>query len=95
MSVTDRPGNWGELFDAIVARADHSGDLVVLSENGNRDDAFTLANRTIIAQSLTIAASSRHAVVVWEGTERSGSDFTAEFAEFANAVGFVRREILI
>src|SRR4051812_3874212 len=36
-SVTDRPGNWGPVFDRIVAVAAEAGDLVVLTGNSGCD----------------------------------------------------------
>jgi hypothetical protein len=37
-SVVDRPGNWGPLFDGLVADAAAHGDLVIL-EAGEGDQA--------------------------------------------------------
>jgi hypothetical protein len=74
-SVTDRPGDWGPLFDRMIAAAGAAGDLVVLDSSEGNDAAYAAANEAIIreAQGLARAAaggpSSRlHAVIVWEGT---------------------------
>src|SRR5689334_9119389 len=36
-SVTDRPGDWGPVFDRLVAAAEAAGDLVILHGTGGDD----------------------------------------------------------
>ena len=100
-SVTDRPGDWGPLFDRMIAAAGEAGDLVVLDSREGDDAAYAAANEAIIreAQGLARAAaggpSSRlHAVIVWEGTAREGNDATGEFQELARKAGFEERIVL-
>ena len=100
-SVTDRPGDWGPLFDRMIAAAGEAGDLVVLDSREGDDAAYAAANEAIIreAQGLARAAaggpSSRlHAVIVWEGTAREGNDATGEFQELARKAGFEKRIVL-
>src|SRR3984957_6214255 len=38
-SVTDRPGDWGPVFDRLVAAAEAAGDLVILQSTGDDNDA--------------------------------------------------------
>src|SRR5579864_5088458 len=37
-SVVDRPGDWGLMFDRLVAAAESAGDLIVLSANDGADE---------------------------------------------------------
>src|ERR1700688_1274520 len=37
-SVTDRPGEWGPLYDRLIKEAQSAGDLVVLPDPGGDDD---------------------------------------------------------
>src|SRR5215212_11987885 len=43
-SVVDRPGNWGPLFDRLVAAASTAGDLVVLDGRADDELAYAAAN---------------------------------------------------
>jgi hypothetical protein len=76
-SVVDRPGEWGPLFDRLVAAATAAGDLVVLpSNNGDDEAAYVAANKAIIREAEALARDydtrRRLAVVVWEGAARPG-----------------------
>jgi hypothetical protein len=98
-SVVDRPGDWGPLFDRLVATARATGDLVVLdfaADAGER--AYAAANRAIIDHARALAAESGEcrlvAAVVWEGAARSGSDATEGFRSLAADAGFAIRSVL-
>lgn len=99
-SVTDRPGNWGPVFDRVVAEVAAAGDLLILnSETG--DAAYAAATRAIVAQALEAAGAASKAdilaqigVVVWEGQGRTGSDATLDFHDRAKDAGFEIREVL-
>jgi hypothetical protein len=100
-SVTDRPGNWGPVFDRMIAAAEAAGDLVVLHNDGDDDKAYAAANHAIIheAQQLARAAGADRpcrlvAAIVWEGAARPGSDATDDFRKLAQQAGFEERTIL-
>ncbi|WP_396604577.1 tetratricopeptide repeat-containing protein [Bradyrhizobium sp. YCK136] len=98
-SVTDRPGDWGPLFDRLIAAAAEAGDLVVLSgKAGSEEAAYAAANEAIIHEAQTLAQTGAPhrlvAAVVWEGSARPGSDATAQFRELAVNAGFEGRFIL-
>jgi len=101
-SVTDRPGDWGSIFDRIIEAAKSAGDLVILGDlEGDNDSAYAVANQTIIheAQALTQAISNiaPHrgvVVVVWEGAAREGTDATGGLQELAKRAGFEERSVL-
>lgn len=98
-SVIDRPGDWGPVFDRLIAASRIAGDLVVLDHDG--DDAYAAANQTIIEQAQLLAepdgggAKQRLiAVIVWEGMARDGSDATEGFRSLAAVAGFDIRFVL-
>ena len=100
-SVVDRPGEWGPVFDRLVAAADAAGDLVVLDEGivGDEAAAYAAANEAIIreAQALARAGGTPRrsvAVVVWEGAARAKSDATEDFRRLAATAGFEDRAVL-
>ena len=101
-SVTDRPGDWGPLFDRLIAVAEADGDLVVLDGAAGDDGAaYAAANKAIIneAEALARAASNATplrlvAVIVWEGSSRAGSDASGELRNLAAQAGFEERSLL-
>jgi hypothetical protein len=103
-SVTDRPGRWGPLFDRLIATARAAGDLVVLDSAGSGDedgDAYEAANRAIIEQARSLAASPEGgtvrrpvAAIVWEGEPHGERDSTNEFRRLAEKAGFEIRFVL-
>jgi hypothetical protein len=100
-SVIDRPGEWGPVFDRVVAAAEAADDLVVLDGGivGDETAAYAAANEAIIreAQALARAGGTPRrsvAIVVWEGAARAGSDATEDFRRLALAAGFDARAVL-
>jgi hypothetical protein len=101
-SVTDRPGEWGAIFDRIIASATSAGDLVVLSDlEGNNDAAYAAANEAIVheaqrlIQATTTGAPCKGVVVVvWEGAARKGIDASNGLRDLAREAGFEERSVL-
>lgn len=94
MSVTDRPGDWGERFDRLVAAARDHGDLVELRLDTGDKNAFSAANDRIIQEASTSGTCRRLAFVVWEGRPRGQDDLTADFLSKALSHGFEKRAVL-
>ena len=103
-SVTDRPGEWGALFDRIIGEVQVAGNLVVLSDEGANDEIFATTNEVILDEALTLARQAPHdkgeqsarsvlAVVVWDGQPRGEGDLTVDFADEARARGLPVIEI--
>jgi hypothetical protein len=94
-SVIDRPGDWGPVFDRLVAAAKAADNDLVVLDSGDGDSAYAAANEAIVqeAQALAHAGAARRlvAVVVWEGAARSGSDATEGFRASAAQAGFEER----
>jgi hypothetical protein len=99
-SVIDRPGNWGPVFDRLVATAGAANDLIVLDEAVSSDDAaYAAANEAIIREAASLAQADkpprrRLAVVVWEGVARAGNDATEAFRDLASRAGFEQRPVV-
>jgi hypothetical protein len=91
-SVVDRPGDWGRIFDRLVAAAKADGDLVILPDNDAGDEAaYAAANAAIIREAQTLARDTTSrllARVVWEGSARPGGDATEGFRKLAVDAGF-------
>jgi hypothetical protein len=100
-SVIDRPGNWGPMFDRLVAEAEAAGDLVVLDSGGDGAAAYAAANQRIIDEAQALARSTSDgtplrlvAVIVWERSARPGTDASGELLGLATQAGFEERSVL-
>lgn len=94
-SVVDRPGNWGTIFDHVIAATDGAGDLVNLKLDEN-DEAFVLANRAILDETLKLAEATgdRAAVaLVWDGKSKGEGDHTDYFGKAAREHGLEILEV--
>ena len=95
-SVTDRPGDWGPLFDRIVDERAARGDVVTLALAAG-DAAYARANVEILdeAQALGRAANEPVcAVLVWDGVSRGDGDLTESFGAAARGRGLPVLEVL-
>jgi hypothetical protein len=78
-SVTDRPGDWGPLFDQLLAELAARGGLVTLAEDPGSDTAYAAVNRVILAEADRIAGASVPLVLlIWDGISRCDGDLTAD-----------------
>jgi hypothetical protein len=95
-SVVDRPGDWGNIFDQVIADVEAKGDLIVLPMTaGDESDAYQAANEAIIREAETsVGTGEPTAVIVWEGNPRSESDTTDAFRALAKHAGFSQRFVL-
>jgi hypothetical protein len=94
-SVVDRPGDWGPLFDGLVADAAAHDDLVIL-EAGDGDQAFAATNLAILDEGERLATTTgarRSALIVWDGSARGGDDLTDQFRIEAITRGWAVEEI--
>src|SRR5262245_44145191 len=90
-SVTDRPGDWGPVYDRVLAELDPSGDVVTLAGQSAGDAAYAAAHDVILDEAATLAqqgATDVVALLVWEGAPRDGADMTAAFGEAARKRGY-------
>jgi cytosine/adenosine deaminase-related metal-dependent hydrolase len=54
-SVTDRPGDWGDLFDRVSREVEAVGDLVVLHNLVEEEDAYAAVNKAILEEAIALA----------------------------------------
>lgn len=90
-SVTDRAGDWGPVYDRVLAELDRTGDVVVLADHAAGDAAYATANNAILDEAATLArqgATDVVALLVWDGAPRAGDDLTAAFGQAARARGY-------
>jgi hypothetical protein len=80
-SVTDRPGNWGPLYDRVLQRAMRNGDLVLVSGELEGDASYAHANQVILDETSRLANAPEDllAAIVWEGYSRGAGDFSEAF----------------
>jgi hypothetical protein len=94
-SVTDRPGNWGAVYDEILDAIEQNGDLVVTGGASEKAD-YSAANLAILDEAAGLAAKlgvPLTVALVWEGTSRGDHDITEEFGLEARRRGLPVIEI--
>jgi|SRR6516165_2769917 hypothetical protein len=80
-SVTDRPGEWGNLYDQILDAVEAAGDLVIIPDT-SEEEAYSVVNRRILDEAISLSHQFREpvtAMLVWDGTSRGNDDLTAGF----------------
>lgn len=92
MSVTDRPGEWGGLYDRLVAAAEEEGRLHCLGLEAGGEAPYAAATDRIIAEAAEGSGPHR-ACIVWEGAARSEDDHTMGLAEVARERGWLVDQI--
>lgn len=106
-SVTDRPGEWGIIYDGFIRDLGVAKQLVELNFSVDDPDVFVKTNFHILERAQKIAgktyniyeqqsqpASNLMALIVWEGTPRDADDNTYHFLLEANKRNFTINEIL-
>ena len=88
-SVTDRPGDWGLLYDKVLNEVERNGDLLVIQPN-SEDKAYAEANHVIVDEAISVGLELQQpvtAVLVWDGKSHGEGDLTAEFGDYARNKG--------
>ncbi len=96
ISVIDRPGEWGVLFDRVISEVQAQKDLVFLHEKRAGGIKFIHTNASILDEAISLARSKSLqgykttpdkviAVIVWEGKSYGEDDITVDFAKEASA----------
>ncbi|MER9935140.1 hypothetical protein [Mesorhizobium sp. M0088] len=90
-SVTDRPGNWGEIFDYVLEQTP-SEDVVNLElTNKDPNKNYSLVTREIVKQTSIIAKAadlSPTTLLVWDSLPRHTGDATQDMLEVSKSAGF-------
>lgn len=95
-SVTDRPGNWGKLFDEICDEAEREGNVIVLEDRQDDAAAYRAVTDKILefAEDLQKENEIITAVIVWDGKAKNEDDETVAFAKKAQQRNMRVEEIL-
>jgi hypothetical protein len=93
-SVTDRPGDWGAVYDATLDSLDPAGLTVLGVPADGR--AWEAASRAILDQAVALAGRPECvlAMVVWDGASRGPGDVTVAFRDDARKRGIRMAEVL-
>lgn len=94
-SVTDRPGDWGPLYDEVLDAVEAAGDLVILQDVTD-DEAYSAANHAILDEAVALAKAVHEpatAVLMWDGVSRGDHDLTEEFGAEARKRGLAVTEV--
>jgi len=82
-SVTDRPGNWGELYDQVLKTA--RVEILRLPEG---QEVYLETNLKLLDRGEQLARENdvpAEALVIWNGTSRGPDDVTAHFLQDAKS----------
>ena len=95
MSVVDRPGDWGRLYDTAMAKARASDRLTVLPGPFATDSAaFSAATHELLRRAHELGGHDALAIAIWDERTRPGEDFTGEFVQLARGEGLVLTSVL-
>ncbi|HKR82934.1 MAG TPA: hypothetical protein VJS37_02095 [Terriglobales bacterium] len=95
-SVTDRPGEWGPLFDRILDEVQRAGDLHILNQQAG-EEAYRETNHVIVDKAISLGQRLGvrvTAVLVWDGKSRGEEDLTEEFGQYARRENIAVIEIM-
>lgn len=103
-SVTDRPGDWGLLFDQLMDQAEQRNAVRLIDPVDDELEAYRLTLDAILELATTLASRDEDipptkaagqvtALVVWDGASRGADDFTAAFIEEARQRGILTRQL--
>ncbi len=99
-SVTDRPGNWGQLFDTIYKELRSKTDVIILNYAEDDKEAYEKANFDILNTADAVfeklnkkSDKKKLAVIVWEGQPKDSDDTTNHFKKEAEKRMYIIEEI--
>jgi len=90
ISVVDRPGEWGRMYDDVLDEVSSNGDVVTLNGKTDDDSAYAAANHAILDEADARARETGQpvsAALVWDGASRGGDDLTGAFGDAARKRG--------
>jgi hypothetical protein len=94
-SVTDRPGEWGPIYDQVLDEVETAGDLVLMQRT-SEEEAYLAANRAILDEAASLEEQLHYpvsAALVWEGISRGDHDITEDFGVEARKRGLAVVEV--
>ena len=84
-SVADRPGDWGQRYDRVLAAVD---DVIVLDYPQHDSATYVRTNGAILDNAAALSTELRQpagAAIVWDGQSRGPDDVTEQFLIEARA----------
>lgn len=95
-SVTDRPGDWGKLFDEICDKVEKKGNLLTLGGFEKDEKAYSAVTEELLNRAKNLQKKDEEilAIIIWEGMAKNKNDETNSFAEKAKTQNFQVAEIL-
>jgi hypothetical protein len=94
VSVADRPGDWGGLYNRILDEIEAAEELVIITVGDA--DPYTAASREVLDEAIGLGEEKHEvvgAVMIWDGELRGTPDYTAEFGSEARRRGLSVFEI--
>lgn len=94
-SVTDRPGDWGPLYDRVLNEVETVGDLVVEEQTSAEAD-YAAANLAILNEAVRLGKELNQpvaAALVWDGVSRGEADITEKLGLEARKRGLALIEV--
>ncbi len=99
-SVTDRPGNWGELFDIVHNELHKESNVIILNYAEDDKDVYEKTNFDILNTADSIFEKLKEtgdrkkvALIVWEGSPKDANDTTDHFRKEAKKRSYTIEEI--
>lgn len=95
-SVTDRGGDWGNIYDAILAQGNEKCTITVLEFAADDSAAYANTNLELIRVAKKLTSDSNEplmALCLWDGIARSADDATMHFKREALTNGITTKEI--
>ena len=99
-SVTDRPGDWGKLYDTVRKELQLESGVIILNYSKDENDVYEKANFDILNTADLIfekenkmGESKKVAIIVWEGAPKDFNDTTDHFRKEAEKRNYIITEI--
>lgn len=95
VSVVDRPGDFGRLFDRVLGVVEARGELVLREAEATEAAAYRACNEVILDEAANLARPGLPvAVIAWDGRSCGTEDNTDTFANAARRRGWTVLEVL-
>ncbi|MEO8568237.1 MAG: hypothetical protein ABI419_03855 [Ginsengibacter sp.] len=99
-SVTDRPGNWGAIFDNVHKELKREANIITLDYDKDDNDVYEKTNFDILNAADLIfekidnrEKNKKLAIIIWEGTPKDSNDTTDHFRKEATKRVYTIKEI--
>lgn len=97
LSVTDRPGEWGKMYDKLILELAHSNRLIILNYKEGDDEVYRKTNVEILNHAEKLSRLQKNeamALIIWEGKPKDKDDTTVDFKQKATKRSLQIKEII-